>query len=227
LEEAGVTRFPTPVTGRIPNFEGAGEAAERLADLVEFQEAAVIKVNPDSPQIPVRRKVLSEGKLLIMPTPRLREGFLILDPELIPRSEHSRAATIRGSFSHGVRTSIEEIPDVDLIVAGSVAVTRERVRVGKGGGYSELEYGILREVDRVGEDTPIATTVHCLQVVEDAPVEDHDFVLDVIATSEETIRVDRERAQPPGILWDRISEEMMEEMPVLRRLRESLETQDQ
>jgi 5-formyltetrahydrofolate cyclo-ligase len=35
---------------RIPNFKGAAEAAQRLAELPEFKKAEVIKVNPDTPQ---------------------------------------------------------------------------------------------------------------------------------------------------------------------------------
>ena len=35
---------------RIPNFQGADEAAERLATLPEFQSAQLVKVNPDTPQ---------------------------------------------------------------------------------------------------------------------------------------------------------------------------------
>ena len=40
---------------------------------------------PDSPQAHVRRGVLLSGKLLIMPSPRLRKGFMLLDPKKIPR----------------------------------------------------------------------------------------------------------------------------------------------
>ncbi len=47
-----VAAFPFPIVGRIPNFQGAEQAAARLADLPEFRGAQVIKVNPDSPQRP-------------------------------------------------------------------------------------------------------------------------------------------------------------------------------
>lgn len=33
-----------------PNFKGAAEAAERLAAIPEFQNARVVKSNPDTPQ---------------------------------------------------------------------------------------------------------------------------------------------------------------------------------
>jgi hypothetical protein len=49
-------RFPRPVHHRIPNFVNADLAAQRLADLPEFAAAQVVKVNPDTPQKPVRRR---------------------------------------------------------------------------------------------------------------------------------------------------------------------------
>jgi len=49
MEERGIARFPRPVHGRIPNFGGAAQAAERLKELPAWQEASVVKANPDSP----------------------------------------------------------------------------------------------------------------------------------------------------------------------------------
>ena len=219
LEERGVSRFPKPVLGRIPNFLGAKEAALRLAATEEFRASNIVKVNPDSPQIPVRKLVLEAGKKLIMPTPRLRRGFLTLDPKRIPRILYKRAATIRGAFRFGVPLSLDELPNIDLIVCGSVAVTPRGLRVGKGGGYSEFEYAILRELDTVGDETPIATTVHDFQIVEEVPREDFDFTVDIIVTPVRLLRASGQRFRPEGILWDRVSEERLKEIPLLRELR--------
>jgi len=219
LEEEGVSRFPRPVFGRIPNFQGAERAARRLATTGEFLRSQVVKVNPDAPQSPVRRLILEAGKSLIMPTPRLREGFLLLDPKRIPRSLYRKASTIRGAFQLGVPLSLEDLPPVDLIVCGSVAVTAGGLRIGKGGGYSELEYAILREVGVIEEETPIATTVHDLQIVAEAPREEFDFTLDIIATPTQLLRAVGPRFRPEGVIWDRISEERLRKIPLLRELK--------
>ena len=57
MEESGISRFPKPVEGRIPNFEGSERAAQRLIKQHELQNARIVKVNPDSPQTSVRREV--------------------------------------------------------------------------------------------------------------------------------------------------------------------------
>ncbi len=81
LEERGVARFPKPIKGRIPNFVGAKIAAAKLRKLEEYKQAEVIFCNPDSPQRPVREFALKDRKILIMATPRLKKGFLLLDPK--------------------------------------------------------------------------------------------------------------------------------------------------
>ncbi|MEM2840778.1 MAG: 5-formyltetrahydrofolate cyclo-ligase, partial [Candidatus Bathyarchaeia archaeon] len=80
MEENNVARPPRPVYGRIPNFEGAEKAAERVLELDEFAKADTVKVNPDSPQRPLRELVLKAGKNLLTPTPRLKHGFLLIKP---------------------------------------------------------------------------------------------------------------------------------------------------
>ena len=219
LEERGVARFPRPVYGRIPNFVGAEKAAARILELEEYRRAKVVKVSPDSPQRYIRYRCLLDGKLLIMPTPRLREGFLLLDPKKIPGERYQEASTIRGAFTYGEKVPIESLPTIDLIVTGSVAVTEDGVRLGKGGGYGELEYAILSEFGKLRRGVPIATNVHDLQIVESLPCEPHDLILDIIATPTRLIKVRGEKQRPSGIIWDLLSPEKLDEIPLLRRMR--------
>jgi len=219
MEQQGIARFPRPVFGRIPNFIGAEEAARRLSRQAEFKSARIVKVNPDSPQRKVRTAVLSSGKILIMPSPRLRKGFMVLDPRKIPEGLFPGASTIRGAFKYGQFCSLRDLPKIDLVVAGSVAVSMDGVRIGKGGGYSELEYGILRELDLVWEDTPIFTTVHDVQVVARVPRELHDLVVDAIITPTRTIRIGRRSPRPKGIIWKLITSDMLDDMPILAELK--------
>jgi len=221
MEERGISRFPKPVFGRIPNFVGAEIAAARVVEEEEYERARVVKVNPDAPQHTVRLKVLLDGKMLLIPTPRLREGFKVLDPGKTPRRSYAEASTIRGSFRYGKPCQLDELPRVDLIVVGSVAVSTEGVRIGKGGGYSELEYAILRDAGAVGEDTPIFTTVHDVQIAGDVPKELHDLTVDAIVTPTRTIRVKRRYERPKEIFWEKISQDQLRDIPILSELRKT------
>ena len=142
LREAGVARFPG-ARGRIPNFTGAEAAAERLRGTSPWRAAVTVKANPDSPQWPVRQRALEDGCTVFMAVPRLRDErpFLRLDPDLLevrPRA----ASSIKGSSEHGVPTAVDELVPVDLVVVGCVAVDRSGARVGKGGGFADLEFAL-------------------------------------------------------------------------------------
>jgi 5-formyltetrahydrofolate cyclo-ligase len=74
------------------------------------------------------------------------------------------------------------------VICGSVAVNRQGARVGKGGGFSDLEFARLVEAGLIGKHTVLATTVHPLQVLDEAlPETAHDFRLDLIVAGEEVI----------------------------------------
>jgi 5-formyltetrahydrofolate cyclo-ligase len=217
LEKEKVALFPG-AQGRIPNFKGADRAARLLATLPEWRKALHIKANPDSPQRPVRYLALSSGKTIYMAVPRLREEkcFVKLDPPEISVKKIYEASSIKGAFRYGVPIHPKEMPPIDWIVAGSVAVNRRGSRIGKGGGYSDLEYAIGREFGFVRDDVVIVTTVHPLQIIdEDLPETDHDFRIDFVVTPEEIIPVHRKGGRPGGIIREHLSEEKIAEIPIL------------
>ncbi|GIW41453.1 MAG: 5-formyltetrahydrofolate cyclo-ligase [Candidatus Binatia bacterium] len=210
-------RFPFPPRGRIPNFEGAEEAARRLFSLPLWRGVRAIKVNPDAPQRPVRAEALRRGIVLFVPTPRLRGGFWRLDPARIPAAEVERAAVLSNVRRYGEPVGLEELPRVDLVVTGSVAVTPAGKRCGKGEGYGDLEYAILRELGH--PPAPVVTTVHDLQIVADFPRDPNDLPLSWIVTPTRTLQVRRPLPPPRGIDWSLLDEEDLRRMPVLRELR--------
>ncbi len=129
-----------------------------------------------------------DGKILVMATPRLRKGFLLLDPCIIPRSHIIEASSIRGAFKHGSFIKPFDVK-VDFSVVGSVAVSEDGGRLGKGTGYSDREYWILRNAGSLASETAAATTVHELQIVERIPKDEWDVPVDVIVTPSRVICV--------------------------------------
>jgi 5-formyltetrahydrofolate cyclo-ligase len=217
LEEQGAARFPFPPHGRIPNFDGAPAAAERLFEQPPFAGAERLKVNPDAPQRHVRIEALQRGCVVYVPTPRLRGGFNRLDPGPIPRDDRRSAAALSNMDRWAEPVALDALPQLDAIVTGSVAVTQAGRRCGKGEGYSDLEYAILQELGH--DPVPVATTVHPIQRVESVPTDAHDLPLSWIVTPEEAVEVPDPPAPPRGIDWTALSDEDLDEMPVLRELR--------
>jgi 5-formyltetrahydrofolate cyclo-ligase len=221
LEDEGVARFPFPPHGRIPNFAGADEAADRLTDTDAWREAETVKANPDAPQLPVRRAALRAGKTVYMAVPRLRDErcFLELDPDVL--EDYDAATTVSGIGEHGRQVGPDEMPAIDLVVSGSVAVNESGARVGKGEGFSDLEWAVLWELGLVDGGTPVGTTVHELQVRdEEWGVDAHDVTLDLVVTPEHVVETGAAE-KPAGIDWSLLSEADVAEMPVLERFRDN------
>ena len=222
LEDSGAARFPFPPHGRIPNFAGASEAADRLAETEAWQRADVVKANPDAPQLPARRTALHAGKTVYMAVPRLRDAecFLELDPAEI--EDLDAAATLSHVDEHATQVGPEPVGRVDLVLSGSVAVTEAGARVGKGEGFSDLEFGILSDLGLVGDETAVATTVHERQVVDESEVapDAHDVPMDLVVTPERVVETDTPYDRPTGVDWSEVSDEDVDEMPVLHGLRE-------
>jgi 5-formyltetrahydrofolate cyclo-ligase len=225
IRAAGAARFPGS-EGRIPNFIGAEAAAERLRGTPPWEAAATLKANPDAPQLPVRQRALEDGKTVFMAVPRLagEEPFFLLDPvalDVPPR----KAASIKGASTHGRAVNLDEVEPVDMVVAGCVAVAPDGSRLGKGGGFSDLEYAIAWEAGLIGPSTILATTVHEAQVlaIGRIPVTDHDFRLDLIVTPERVITCRRavgKRRPVPSVRWDELTEGKIAAIPLLGRLRD-------
>jgi len=217
LSARRLARFPFPIRGRIPNFKGAEQAAENLFTLEPWKSAKRLKINPDSPQRPLRELALRRGITYFMPTPRLKAGFRRFDPARIPPESYGEAAALSTSEKWGELVPLDALPQVDAIVAGSVAVTETGKRCGKGEGYSDIEFAVLRELGHAA--VPVATTVNDAQIVGDFPRESIDLPLSAIATPTRTIRVARPFPAPEGIDWARLRERDIAEMPVLDELR--------
>lgn len=233
LEDNNLAAPPRPVHHRIPNFKGSDQAGRRVAELPEFESAEVVKVNPDTPQKAVRVSVLEAGKTLYVPQPRLRTGFFSrILPGEVPWEKFNKAATAAGMRQFAEPMTLDDKTKVDVVVVGSSAVNPENgARVGKGEGFAELEYGMMRQLGMITEETPVVTCVHDCQVIsKDMPPEgkdmmEHDVPVDIIVTPTQTIRVPKETRlpKPTGIYWSLLSEQKISQIRVLRQLKQRLE----
>jgi 5-formyltetrahydrofolate cyclo-ligase len=223
MRAAKVARFPG-AAGRIPNFTGAEAAAERLRGLPAWQVARTVKANPDAAQWPVRQRALEGGKTVYMAVPRLAgpEPFFALDPAHLAEPPR-KASSISGAARSARRVMLADLAPVDLVVMGSVAAAGDGARLGKGGGFADLEYALASAAGLIGPDTVSVTTVHELQVVAAGtiPVTSHDVLVDFIVTPERVIdcRARHGQRAAPSIHWADLTEEKIAAIPLLTALR--------
>jgi 5-formyltetrahydrofolate cyclo-ligase len=222
MREARVARFPG-AAGRIPNFTGAEAAAQRLRGLPAWQAAGTVKANPDSAQWPVRQRALEDGKTVYMAVPRLAEPepFFALDPAHL--SEKPRAASsIKGATRSARRVHLADLSPVDLVVMGSVAAGEDGARLGKGGGFADLEFALASAAGLIGPHTVSVTTVHEVQLYPAGtiPLTGHDIGVDFIVTPDRVIDCRGDRPRPAaGICWQDLTAEKIAAIPLLAALR--------
>jgi 5-formyltetrahydrofolate cyclo-ligase len=220
LEQKKASRFPG-ARGRIPNFVGSESCARWLNELPEWQNAQVIKSNPDSPQRQIRYQALKDGKIVYMAVPRLAstKPFVELDPHKL-KNKLYEASSIKGASKLGKAVTIDEMHSIDLVVCGTVAVNQYGERIGKGEGYSELEFALAVEAGKLKRNVPVITSIHPLQLIsERIDRKRHDFTVDIILTPEEILRCPPDRTRPKGIYWKDLSKQKIEDIPALMKLK--------
>lgn len=220
------------VRSRIPNYARAHEAADQLATLDIWKDASIVKSNPDPAQAHVRLRALQDGKTLYTPVPELTEPFpfVCLDPaDLLAQGvSFENVMFSEGAVEIGAPVGFDEMEPFDIVVVGCVAVTRAGGRTGKGGGFADLELGIFRDVGLVQPETPIVTTVHDSQIVDDDRVAmvGHDTPLDWIITPDEAIETRTTYPRPGGVDWRSVQPDQLEGIPFLSALQVRLEKVD-
>lgn len=199
-------RFPPEL--KTPRYPGEREAALRLFEAPPLVKPAVkaIKVGADRALAAVRRLALSRGISVYVATRGLRRGFRCLDPS-------TRSTRL---------VAMEALPPFDAIVVGSVVLTRDGYRCGRGNGISDIEWAVLRELGRPA--VPVLTCAHPDQFVRYFPAYEHDAPISFIATPEELITIERPPPAPRRIDWDRMPRERIDEIPILRELRRKSRT---
>ncbi|WP_423750650.1 5-formyltetrahydrofolate cyclo-ligase [Salinirarus marinus] len=221
------SRFAWDFGEFIADYEGSDEGAERLVELAEERGCETWLVTPDNNLDPLRERLVERSTPFLMPTYGIRRGFLSLDPADVPAGAAAFAAVLDGMNRFADRVPIEALeadhPTLDVMVTGASFVTPDGLRMGKGHGYFDLEWAMLRQIGLVSEETVVVAAVHDVQLlseerVSDGMVADHDTVVDYVVTPTRTVRVDGDRQKPSGIHWNLLTEAEIRSIPPLETI---------
>ncbi|MEG9194744.1 MAG: 5-formyltetrahydrofolate cyclo-ligase [Candidatus Methanoglobus sp.] len=173
--------FPSPY-GRIPNFRDARKACERIRELKEYRAAECVFSAPDSVLLRLREIVLEDGKTLLAVLPRMKD-FVVLKERVKPTIERLKL---------GKKADLSELRGkVRIFAQGCVAVDIHGNRIGKGTGFGDMEFQLLKREGVLAEDVLFVVVAHDIQVFGDLSylAEEHDVKANVILTPTRTIRV--------------------------------------
>jgi 5-formyltetrahydrofolate cyclo-ligase len=221
------SRFHLDFSMFIPDYPGSERIPEMVRQLPFYVGTGPVFVTPDNNLYSLRAALLRESRPLLITTYGILRGFVYFAPRSVPEHHIDFAASLDGAERFGTRLDLEGVRSLgrlDFLVTGASAVNRNGIRFGKGHGYFDLEWALLREVGSVDEDSPVVACVHDVQYVdEDLPSEPTDTLVDWIVTPTRTIRVSRRSPKPSGIRWDLVDPELVASIPPLQELRRMLD----
>lgn len=189
MTEEATACFPLPCFGRIPNFVGVEDASKQILRLPEFRKARLIFSAPDYVLHHIRQMALEHQKQLLVATPHLQEFLLLknIPPRLI-----SKAVTIKAMYKFGEQVRPMDIKrPLDIFCQGSVAIDRKGNRLGKGKGYGDREFLMLKQEGIIDKLTIILTLVHEDQLLEDFThlMRAEDVPVQIVLTPNGIIRI--------------------------------------
>lgn len=220
------SRFAWDFGEFIADYDGSDQGAERLLDLADQQSWDSWLVTPDNNLDSLREHLIERETPYLMPTYGIRRGVLGLDPADVPPGEAAFASVLDGMNRFAERRPLEDLeakhPSLDVMVTGASFVTRDGLRMGKGHGFFDLEWAMLRKIGLATEDTRVVAAVHDVQILEEKHsndyVADHDTIVDYIVTPTAVHRVEGAPPKPEGIYWDLLSEGKIRGIPPLETL---------
>lgn len=213
------------IFNRIPGFVDSDKAGSLLAETEEFKKAEHVKVNIDRALHAIKLQTLVTGKTLYLPATRDSAAlFLKVDvPADATEEQKKEILHVQDVQQHRTEVGLGTKVKFDLVVIGSVLVSREGYRIGRGNGFADLDIGVLIELGCITPETVIVTMVHDLQVVDSLPkhlFQKYDTPVDIIVTPTEVIRVEKALPRPTGIFWEILSERRLQIVPVLKSIKE-------
>ncbi len=212
-------RVSPPSAGLIPVFERASRAAQRLRTVQDYQQAKVVMAVPDEALIQARINCLTDGKDLVMATPGLRSGFVVLKAGRVRAGDRDEAVKSSLARKYGLQFGPDDLPRVDLMLTGAVAVDNRGRRLGKGEGYFDLEYLILLAAGRIKAEVRIIALIHDLQIVDQVPDVMGDVAVDLIVTPSRVLWAKDRPVRPKRIDWKRLPRHKIKKMTPLFHLR--------
>ena len=104
---------------------------------------------------------------------------------------------------------------LNLVITEAAAVTRNGIRLGKGHGYFDIEWGIFTALNLVDVTSKVITVVHDCQITdEDFRPSSFDTVTDYIVTPTQTILVEPKYQKPSGIAPDSLTKDLVDAIPL-------------
>jgi 5-formyltetrahydrofolate cyclo-ligase len=206
----------------IPDYEGSEHCAAAIRQMDAYRHSQMIFITPDNNLLTLREYAIRDNKTVLITTYGIARGFMMVERQDVPEDQERYAASLDGleEYARFIDLNVlSQLGKVDLLITGASLISTQGIRWGKGHGYFDLEWAMLRELGLVGEETPIIAVVHDCQVTEVALTPDpYDTIVDYIVTPASITQLNRTLSKPDGILWNKLDPATIKKIPPLEEL---------
>ena len=193
------------IISSLPSAAANGKTAEQLRRVPGYREAQQVFVSLEPELEQVRINCLVDGKVLVMPSPGLKNGFYQLAPFSVPFRDLGFAVSAKGVSKCGKRLGIQAIGElaIEMFVTTCLAVDRTGTFLADGNGFFDLSWGIMSMTGGAEKTATVYVVVNENQVrAESFPMAPWDVKADFIVTRNEITKTGAERRKEKKIFWD-------------------------
>lgn len=200
----------------------SGRIAQRIRAVPVYRHCQQIFVEPTPFMAQVRINSLLDGKTLIMPTPGMKQGFVLIKPFTVPFPKLGVAVSLMGAIEHGVPLPAADIArlDVGLCIAEPLIMNENGMMIGDGSGYFDLAVAILNEFGGVAEGCGfLACLADASRLVrEDFPLEPWDVRVQAVVSSGGYSELYKDTFTLPKVLWQALPHKKIKKIDPLWKL---------
>ena len=198
-----------------------GKSAEQVRRLPCYRQVRQIFVSPEPALEQIRINCLVDGKMLIMSSPGMKQGFFLLAPFTIPFRDLGYAVSMRGLAKYGKKLDMSAVKElaVGLFVTTCLTVDKGGGQLGDGNGFFDLAYSIFSVQGGVAENAVVCAVVGEEQINTGfLPQDPWDVKADFIVTRKEIIPTSAEKDVSADILWEILPEKRIRKITPLWQL---------
>jgi 5-formyltetrahydrofolate cyclo-ligase len=194
-----------------PGREDWGKCAEKVRRIPAYRTAQTILASPAAPIHQVRLNILSDRKYLVMPTPGLQKGFILLDPKEIPTGKRSFAVHTdpRNPFARKMPYDKPLRRPIEIIITEAMAVGADGSRLGDGHGHLDLQYAALHTLGWLHKQVRIIAIVEEDRIFPSLPMESTDLGVHWIVTPERILTTPYSEPPNVGVIWDKLNKKQI------------------
>lgn len=189
-----------------------GKLAETLRRTAFYRKAACVFVSPHPLLDQTCLNILSDRKLLVLPSPQLQTGFYGLSAASIPVPQRRMALhRLGGRNSLAPKIDYKRGPEkkIELLLTAPLAAGLDGSMLGDGKGHFDLQYALLYTLKWLRSDATVAAILANERFLRPSPTDANDILAHQVVLPGRSIRTAHQSTQEIEIIWTKLNDKQV------------------